>query len=657
MVFPELGISAYSIDDLLLQDALLGAVETALLTLAEGSRGLRPVFAVGAPLRFEGRLFNTAVVIHDGQILGVTPKTFLPNYREYYERRWFASGRGVVGRTIEIGGHTAPFGTDLLFRSTGTAPFTFHTEICEDVWTPEPPSTGAALAGAEILLNLSASNIVIGKAEARRMLCASQAMRCQAVYAYSAADCKRTLLYRNDKGYALGAISRDARYLAVVKSRTTSDADIYLVDRRTGTTKNITKHSGSVNNAPADFSPDGRRLLFVSDAGREFASLRSFDVATGATATVYEQPWDVLGADYSKGGRYLTVYVNDDSRNAARILDAKTFAPVPLQAMPQGLVRGVSISPNDSAFAFYATDGSVPNELYVTSFGATPRRLTNALDERIHRRDLVVPTVTRFTSYDGVTVPGVLYRPHQASPAAKAPAVVLVHGGPGGQAQVGYSALVQSLVNHGYVVFDINNRGSSGYGKTFYAMDDRKHGEADLGDVIASKRLLIETGYVDSARIGIMGGSYGGYMTLAAVTLQPDAFKTGVDLFGISNWSRTLTNIPPWWAAFREALYAEMGDPKTDSVRLHRISPLFHASRITAPLMVLQGANDPRVLKVESDEIVAAARRNGVPVEYVVFPDEGHGFLKKENEISGYSKVIAFLDTYLKGSPRATVVP
>ena len=477
------------------------------------------------------------------------------------------------------------------------------------------------------------------------------------VYAYSAADCKRTLLYRNDKGYALGAISRDARYLAVVKSRTTSDADIYLVDRRTGTTKNITKHSGSVNNAPADFSPDGRRLLFVSDAGREFASLRSFDVATGATATVYEQPWDVLGADYSKGGRYLTVYVNDDSRNAARILDAKTFAPVPLQAMPQGLVRGVSISPNDSAFAFYATDGSVPNELYVTSFGATPRRLTNALDERIHRRDLVVPTVTRFTSYDGVTVPGVLYRPHQASPAAKAPAVVLVHGGPGGQAQVGYSALVQSLVNHGYVVFDINNRGSSGYGKTFYAMDDRKHGEADLGDVIASKRLLIETGYVDSARIGIMGGSYGGYMTLAAVTLQPDAFKTGVDLFGISNWSRTLTNIPPWWAAFREALYAEMGDPKTDSVRLHRISPLFHASRITAPLMVLQGANDPRVLKVESDEIVAAARRNGVPVEYVVFPDEGHGFLKKENEISGYSKVIAFLDTYLKGSPRATVVP
>lgn len=187
MVFPELGLSGYSIDDLLLQDALLDAVETGIERLAEASRDLRPVFAVGAPMRFEGRLFNVAVVIHRGEILGVVPKTFLPNYREYYERRWFASGLGVVGRTARLAGREVPFGTDLLFRSEGDAPFTFHAEICEDVWTPQPPSTLAALGGAEILLNLSASNIVIGKAEARRLLCASQSMRCQAVYAYSAA--------------------------------------------------------------------------------------------------------------------------------------------------------------------------------------------------------------------------------------------------------------------------------------------------------------------------------------------------------------------------------------------------------------------------------------------------------------------------------------
>lgn len=470
------------------------------------------------------------------------------------------------------------------------------------------------------------------------------------IYQIATSGLKRTLFYKNTDGLNIGPISRDARYVALVKSRTTSDADIYLYDRVAASTTNITPHSGNVSNGPADFTPDNSKLLFVTDSGREFASLRSYDLATGAQATVYEQPWDVIGAGYSKGGRYLTVYVNEDAKFAARLLDAATLQPVQVGGMPEGLVRGVSVSPNDSAFAFYASDGSVPDELYAGAIaGTSPSRLTNALNPGIRREDLVVPKVVRFKSYDSLDIPGLLYKPHQAAPDAKAPALVLVHGGPGGQAQVGYFALTQALVNHGYVVFDINNRGSSGYGKSFFAMDDKKHGEADLGDVVASKRMLAETGYVDTAKIGIIGGSYGGYMVLAALTLAPDAFKVGVDLFGISNWVRTLESIPPWWASFKDALYAEMGDPKTDSARLRRISPLFNADKIKAPLMVLQGANDPRVLKVESDEIVAAAKKNGVPVEYVVFPDEGHGFVKKPNEITGYTAVLAFVDKYLKG--------
>jgi dipeptidyl aminopeptidase/acylaminoacyl peptidase len=476
------------------------------------------------------------------------------------------------------------------------------------------------------------------------------------IYEYATATLKRTLFFKNTEGYttdllASGAISRDKRYIALVKVRTTSDADIYLHDRQSGTTTNITTHSGNINNSPADFSPDNTKLLFISDSGREFASLRSYDIATRAKASVYEQPWDIMGANYSKSGRYLIAYVNEDAKPAARVLDATTLQPVALPDMPQGVVRGVRLTPNDSAFAFYASDGSVPDELYAGIFNGNtpPKRLTNALNASIRREDLVVPRIARFKSYDSVDIPGVLYKPHQAAPDAKAPALVMVHGGPGGQAQVGYFALTQALVNRGYVVFDINNRGSSGYGKTFYAMDDKKHGEADLGDVVASKQMLAATGYVDTAKIGIIGGSYGGYMVLAALTLQPDAFKVGVDLFGISNWVRTLESIPPWWESFREALYAELGDPKTDNARLRRISPLFNADKIKAPLMVLQGANDPRVLQVESDEIVAAAKKNGVPVEYVVFPDEGHGFMKKPNEIRGYAAVITFLDRHLKG--------
>lgn len=181
-------------------------------------------------------------------------------------------------------------------------------------------------------------------------------------------------------------------------------------------------------------------------------------------------------------------------------------------------------------------------------------------------------------------------------------------------------------------------------------MDNRNHGDKDLKDVVWGKKYLASLDYIDSSKIGILGGSYGGYMTLAALSFHPDEFKTGVDLFGVANWLRTLKEIPPYWESFKKALYEEIGDPNTaDTVRLKQYSPLLHASNIKKPLMVLQGANDPRVLKKESDEVVETVKKNNVPVEYVVFPDEGHGFLKKENEIKGYGQILQFLDKYLKG--------
>jgi NAD+ synthase (glutamine-hydrolysing) len=187
MVFPELCLSAYAIDDLLFQDAVLDEVARQIDRLICASVGLFPIFVVGAPLRSQGHLYNCGAVIHRGALLGVVPKVFLPNYREFYERRHFTSGDGVVGRSIAVAGREAPFGTDLLFAGLGEPRFTFHVEICEDLWVPQPPSTSAALAGAEVLLNLSASNITIGKAKMRRLLCASQSARCIAAYAYSAA--------------------------------------------------------------------------------------------------------------------------------------------------------------------------------------------------------------------------------------------------------------------------------------------------------------------------------------------------------------------------------------------------------------------------------------------------------------------------------------
>jgi NAD+ synthase (glutamine-hydrolysing) len=187
MLFPELGVSAYAIDDLLLQDALLRRVDAELTGLAAASAELSPVLVVGAPLQHGGRLYNCAVVIAKGKVLGVVPKSFPPNYREYYELRWFAPGFGVRGLEIDVAGQRAPFGTDLIFEACDLTDFVFAAEICEDFWSAAPPSTQAALAGALILLNLSASNVVVGKADEREMLCASQSTRCQAAYLYSAA--------------------------------------------------------------------------------------------------------------------------------------------------------------------------------------------------------------------------------------------------------------------------------------------------------------------------------------------------------------------------------------------------------------------------------------------------------------------------------------
>lgn len=465
---------------------------------------------------------------------------------------------------------------------------------------------------------------------------------------------RRTLLYRDTTGYDFADISRDRRYLAFDKSRTTTDSDIYLYDRQTGTMRNLTPHEGEVLNQAQTFDHNGTGLYCITDEGSEFQYLVRQDLATGRREVIEKPGWDVWNARLSKHGKYMVVGINNDARTEIRIYEAATRTRVALPDLPPGDVTSVAISDREDRVALYIDGNRTPKDLFVWDLGRRDaRQLTRTLNPKIDPDALVDAQVVRFRSYDGAEIPGLLYRPHQVDRRARAPAIVWVHGGPGGQSRVGYSGLIQYLVNHGYVVYAINNRGSSGYGKTFYKMDDRRHGDADLGDCVASKGFLAKTGFVDPARIGIAGGSYGGYMVLAALAFRPEEFAVGVDIFGVANWVRTLKEIPPWWESFRQALYKEIGDPAVDEEYLHKISPLFHSARIARPLIVLQGANDPRVHKVESDEMVQQARARGVPVEYVVFDDEGHGFRKKENQLRGYKAILDFLDTHLKPVPQA----
>jgi len=460
----------------------------------------------------------------------------------------------------------------------------------------------------------------------------------------------REMFYRNEDGFFPSLISPDGRFMALVELITANDNNLYVQDLETGERLDITPHEGNVSSGPGDFSPDSQWLYYTTDEGSEFQQLMRYELASGDREEVLALDWDIYNGQFSREGNYFVVRANVDARTELFMFDAESMEEIEAPAIDGVSVTALQFSRGDELVAMYGSGSRFPSDLFVQRLGedSTPVRLTSSLNSTIDPAHLVDAEVVRFTSYDGVEIPGILYVPHGASEDSKAPALVWVHGGPGGQTRATYSGLIQYLVNHGYVVYGINNRGSSGYGKTFYAMDNRRHGEADLGDVVASKQMLIDTGVVDPEAVGIIGGSYGGYMVVAALAFEPEVFDVGVDIFGVTNWLRTLENIPPWWTAQRDALYDEMGDPATDRERLKRISPLFHADNIVRPMIVLQGANDPRVLQVESDEMVAAVRRNDVHVDYYVFPDEGHGFRNRENEINGYRAIREFLDRYLK---------
>jgi len=470
------------------------------------------------------------------------------------------------------------------------------------------------------------------------------------VIAYDAATYEHRMVFENTGGFSPAALSPDGRWLVLDKALTSANNDLYLADlTQPGEPKLLTPHEGNVSYAAFDFTPDSKAVLIGTDQHGEFQQAFRHDLATGAVTPLIRADWDVSFLFYSPSGRYSVSGLNADAKTELTLLDTTADRPVALSGLPDGDIGNVRFSEDENTIAFTVSSDTSPSDIFVADLTTgQARRLTHALNPAINEDVLVEATIVRYPGEGGVMIPAVLYKPRGASAAHPAPAIVLVHGGPGGQTRRGYSAMIQHLVNHGYAVLGANNRGSSGYGKTFFHMDDRKHGEADLRDIVAGGEWLRQQDWVADDQVAVMGGSYGGYMTAAALAFHPDAFAAGVNIFGVTNWVRTLESIPAWWGANRIALYDEMGDPATDAERHRRISPLFHTEGIAKPLLVVQGANDPRVLQVESDELVAAVRANGVPVEYVLFPNEGHGFSRRDNRITAQDAYLTFLDKYVR---------
>ena len=456
------------------------------------------------------------------------------------------------------------------------------------------------------------------------------------------------MVYENKDNLSLSSISNNEQYLLLSERLTTSENKFYLFDIIKGKKKEISTAPG--NYSAAGFSNDNKGFYYITDIGKEFTYLNKYDIKTSESTVVFETNWDVMYSYSSKNEKYRIIGINEDGKNSIQVIDSNSNKPIEFPSFENADITGVSFSESEQKIRLSVGSSKMPNDLFVYDMETKSLvKLTNSLNKEIDPKSLVKAEVVRYQSFDGLEVPAIYYKPLIASSQNKVPAMVWVHGGPGGQSRMNFNPLIQYLTNSGYAILAVNNRGSSGYGKNFYKMDDKNHGDKDLQDCIWGKKWLQQQDYIDPEDIGIIGGSYGGYMTMAAMTFTPDEFKVGVNIFGVTNWIRTLKSIPPFWEASRKALYNELGDPYSqDSIRLKKISPLFHAKQVKNPVMVLQGANDPRVLQVESDEIVAELKKNEIPVEYVIFEDEGHGFRKKENQIKGYGKIKGFLDFYLK---------
>ena len=456
------------------------------------------------------------------------------------------------------------------------------------------------------------------------------------------------MVFKNDIGYNLNSISNNDNYLVLSLNLSRSEQKLFLYDVRSNQQVEISDKVA--NFSGQNFDKNDENYFYTTNYDSEFYYLMSYNLKNGERSTVYKTNWDVAFSYLSKNNSYRVTAVNEDAQNKLTIKNMSDQSDLNLIGFENMNINSVGFSEDEKLLRVSAGSPNSPGDIYTYELSTNKlNKITSNLNSNVNPEDLVNAEVIRYESFDGLEIPAILYKPHIASKKNKVPALVWVHGGPGGQSRVGYRALIQYLVNHGYAILAVNNRGSSGYGKTFYALDDQNHGEDDLQDCVWGKKWLQDQDYINPDKIGIIGGSYGGFMTMAAMTFEPEEFKVGVNIYGVTNWIRTLRSIPAYWESTRESLYKEMGNPYTeDSLRLYNISPLFHAKNIQNPVMVLQGANDPRVLQIESDEMVQEARDAGAYVEYVLFEDAGHGFIKKEQQIEGNEKILTFLENYLK---------
>ncbi|HWE26166.1 MAG TPA: alpha/beta fold hydrolase, partial [Myxococcales bacterium] len=473
------------------------------------------------------------------------------------------------------------------------------------------------------------------------------------LYEYDLALGRSQLLWEASGALTLVAADREHRRFALSETLSDANTNIWLLERGSKQPVLLTPHQGDVIHAPWDFTADGR-LLYTSDEAGEFSGLYAMDLATKKSVAIARPSWDVDWAAESLRHRYRAMVVNDDGTSHLSMQEVASGKDVRLPAPPfRGGWKASVFSPGERYLGVFLTSDATPRTPYALDLTTGQAiKLDDPLPPSLQKRTMVVGESVRIPSFDEKPVPAFLYRP-QGTPVG---AVILVHGGPTSQSRRAFSQFGQYLVSKRYVVLVPNVRGSTGYGKTWTKLDNKDFGGGPLKDVVSCKWWVVANANAPDDKIAVMGGSYGGYMALAAEAFAPDEFAVNVDLFGPSELKSLLESFPPYWSADANFIYGKFGNPNDprDAQYLHDRSPINFVDRMKRPLFVAQGDHDARVRKEQSDRIVEALRKKGVPVEYVVLENEGHGFSRTENVLRTYQAVDAFLDRYLLGSSVAS---
>ncbi len=482
------------------------------------------------------------------------------------------------------------------------------------------------------------------------------------VYVMELASRKPRRLFTGDANYYALSFSPNGRSVLAVREDSSYNNDLFLIDLQSGTSTHITPHTGDSYYQNTAWLPDSSGLYLASNQGRDKFNLAFYDVAKKQLRFVEDSPQEIDEATSivvdRRGGR-MTFALNDNGASALRIRDLKTGELEIFRGLPPGVISKPSFDGEGKRLTFSYTSPGISSDVWVldlepsvTKTGKpanTPqgRQITHSSRAGIPSQSFIEPQIITYDSFDGTKIPAFLYLPRNVAPNEKLPAIISVHGGPESQERPTFKAVNQYFLNRGYAILAPNIRGSSGFGRQYLHMDNYKKRVDAIRDVTQAVEYLKSTGKIDPGKIVIMGGSYGGFMTLAQATMNPDLWAAAVDIVGIANWSTFFKNTGAWRRSHRAAEY---GDPDKDPEFMASISPINHVEKIRAPLFVIAGANDPRVPKNEADQIVERVKAKGVPVEYISFPDEGHGMAKRSNRIRGYSAIADFLDKYVKNA-------